>query len=104
MRTLTITGRVMRSPYTRHAATAWPVPGEPTLWTVTWLPGRNLTRDQAEAAMNIAESAGRIPADAGPDAWTGDLRARVGTWAAAIGLSGPDAVARASDPEPEAGS
>ena len=33
-------------------------------WTVTWLPGRVLTRSQAEAAMAIAEELGTIPADA----------------------------------------
>ena len=72
--TLTITDRMMRSAYTRHTATAWPVlPGEPTLWTVTWLPGRNLTHDQAQAAMGIAEAVGRIPPDAGPEAWTASL-------------------------------
>jgi hypothetical protein len=102
--TLTTTDRMMRSPYTRHTATAWPVPDEPTLWTVTWLPGRNLTQDQAQAAMSIADTIGGIPGDAGPGAWTENLWAHVDTWAAAIGLSGPDAVARASDPEPEAGS
>jgi hypothetical protein len=104
MRTLTITDRMIRSAYTRHTATAWPVPGEPTLWTVTWLPGRNLTQDQAEAAMGIAEEVGRIPVGAQPEAWTEGLWERVGTWAAAVGLSGPDAVVRVTDPEPEAGS
>jgi hypothetical protein len=104
MRTLTITDRMMRSPYTRHTATAWPVPDEPTLWTVTWLPGRNLTQDQAEAAMSIAEEVGQIPVDAPPQAWTPGLWEHLDTCAAAIGLSGPDAVVRVTDPEPEAGS
>ena len=31
-------------------------------WTVTWLPGRVLASSQAEAAMNIAEELGTIPA------------------------------------------
>jgi hypothetical protein len=103
MTTLTITDRVMRSPYTRHTATAWPVPGEPTLWAVTWLPGRNLTQTQAQAAMHIAETVGRIPADAQPETWTKGVREHLDTWAAAIGLSAPDAVAWVTDPEPEAG-
>ena len=102
--TLTITDRMMRSAYTRHTATAGPVPvpGEPTLWTVTWLPGRNLTHDQAQAAMGIAEAVGRIPADAGPEAWTASLWEHLDSSAAVLGLSGPSAVAQVTDPEPEA--
>ena len=100
--TLTITDRMIRSAYTRHTATAWPVPGEPTLWTVTWLPGRNLTRDQAQAAMSIAEAVGQIPADAGPEAWTASLWEHLDSQAAVLGLSGPGALARVTDPEPEA--
>ena len=100
--TLTITDRMMRSAYTRHTAIAWPVPGEPTLWTVTWLPGRNLTHDQAQAAMGIAEAVGRIPADAGPEAWTASLWEHLDSSAAVLGLSGPSAVAQVTDPEPEA--
>ena len=104
--TLTITDRMMRSAYTRHTATARPVPvpvqGEPTLWTVTWLPGRNLTHDQAQAAMGIAEAVGRIPADAGSEAWTARLWEHLDSWAAILGLSGPSAVVQVTDPEPEA--
>ena len=100
--TLTVTDRMIRSAYTRHTATAWPVPGEPTLWTVTWLPGRNLTRDQAQAAMSIAEAVGRIPLDAGPEAWTAGLWERLDSWAAVLGLSGASAVVQVTDPEAEA--
>jgi hypothetical protein len=99
---LTTTDRMIRSAYTRHTATAWPVPGETTLWTVTWLPDRNLTRDQAEAAMNIAEAVGRIPADASPETWTAGLWEHLDSWAAALGISGPNAVVQVTDPEPEA--
>jgi hypothetical protein len=98
MRTLTITDRLMRSPYTPHTATAWPVPDEPTLWTVTWLPGRNLTRSQAEAAMNIAETFGRIPADAAPEAFDEAFWAKVEAWSAELGIAGATAVVRASEP------
>jgi hypothetical protein len=100
--TLMITGRMIRSAYTCHTATAWPVPGEPPLWTVTWLPGRNLTRDQAQAAMGIAEAVGRIPADAGPEAWTASLWEHLDSQAAVLGLSGPSVVVQVTDPEPEA--
>ncbi len=95
--TLTITDLLIRSPYTRHSAKAWPVPDEPTLWSVTWLPGRALTREQAEAAMTIAEEIGRIPANAGPEAWNPAWWVQVDAWAAELGLSGPDAVAWASE-------
>jgi hypothetical protein len=50
-----VTDTVMSSDATPHTATAWPVPGEPTLCSVTWLPGRALTRDQAITAITIAE-------------------------------------------------
>jgi hypothetical protein len=51
----------MSSAATPHTATAWPAPGEPTLWSVTWLPGRALTRDQAITAMTIAETVAGTP-------------------------------------------
>ena len=94
---LTITDQIMRSADTAHAATAWPVPDEPTLWTVTWLPGRNLTRTQAVSAMTIAEEVGRIPADADPEAYSPEFWALIDSLADELGLSGPDAVARASE-------
>jgi hypothetical protein len=54
--------------------------------------------------MSIAEEVGQIPVDAPPQAWTPGLWEHLDTCAAAIGLSGPDAVVRVTDPEPEAGS
>lgn len=56
---LKITDTTMTSAVTPHTAMAWPVPevpGEPTLWSVTWLPGRALTRNEAVTAMTIAET------------------------------------------------
>jgi hypothetical protein len=50
---LTITGKLMRSPDTRHGAVLDPDanfrPDGPEVWRVTWLPGRALTRGQALA-------------------------------------------------------
>ena len=89
---LTITDQVMRSPYTKHTATP---SGDG--WAVTWLPGRNLTRIQANAAMLIAELVGQIPADAGPEAYSDTFWRHVDVLAAEVGLSGADAVARASE-------
>ena len=94
---LTITDRVMRSPDTKHTAHRQLTAS----WTVTWLPDRALTRDQAITAMTIAEWVGRIPADAGPEAYDEKFWLFVDGWAAELGLSGPDAVARASEPPAE---
>ena len=99
MRTLTITDQIMRSPFTRHTAKAWLVPDESAMWSVTWLPGRVLTRDQAEAAMSIAELVGQISPAAGPEAYDDDtFWSHVDSWAAELGLSGANAVVRASEP------
>jgi hypothetical protein len=90
---LTITPRLMRSTHTAH--TARPCGAG---WTVSWLPGRVLTRSQAVAAMNIAEAAGAIPASAGPEVLTDAFWLQVDGLAAGLGLSGPAAVVRASEP------
>jgi hypothetical protein len=95
---LTITDRTIRSPCTPHTATARTVRDEPALWAVTWLPGRNLTQDQAEAAMKIAEAVWEMPPDCGPELYDDTFWPRMDALAAEIGLSGPDAVARASEP------
>jgi hypothetical protein len=92
---LTITHLVMRSPDTAHYA--WPLPGEPGQWFVSWLPGRAFTRNQAITAMMIAEEVGRIPADADPEAYSDQFWSHMDVWAAELGLSGPDVVARASE-------
>ncbi|MGH3296928.1 MAG: hypothetical protein ACRDP7_34555 [Trebonia sp.] len=84
----------MTSDQTRHTARAWPVPDEPTLWSVTWLPGRALTRDQAVTAMTIAEMVverANILADSSSKLWW-----HMDGWAAELGITGPHAVAEAS--------
>jgi hypothetical protein len=91
---LTITGKLIRSVETRHTAEII----DRDSWRVSWLPGRVLNQGQAQAAMCIAEAVGRIPADADPDAYTDDFWRQIDTWAGKIGLAGPDAVARASEP------
>jgi hypothetical protein len=84
----------MTSDATPHTATAWPVPGEPTLWSVTWLPGRALTRDQAVTAMTIAEMVGaHADAVAGAE---GRWRLHLASWAAELGLSADEAIEMAS--------
>jgi hypothetical protein len=101
---ITITGTSMRSPATPHTATA---AGEG--WEVSWLPGRALTRNQAITAMIIADVVG----DRGVGLADDPIWPHLDGWAGELGLSGPDAVVRASEPpgaretetgqEPEAG-
>jgi hypothetical protein len=97
MSKLTITDSEMSSDSTRHRAAVVPgavIEGGPTAWSVTWLPGRLLLRNQAITAMTIAEVAaahdyGRADDDS---KW----RLHVDGWAAELGLSGPQATALAS--------
>ena len=95
-----ITDTEMSSDLTRHAARA----AESGGWTVSWLPGRTLTRDQAITAMTIAEMIGAHatvgdPLHAGHRLWP-----HVDQWAAELAMTGPDAVAEASlSPEDHAG-
>jgi hypothetical protein len=93
---LTITGRVMRSPDTAHAAEHVRQGGADE-WRVTWLPGRSLTRDQAAAAMELAEAVGQMPADCDPSLYDDGFWSRADELADVLGMSGPDAVARASE-------
>ena len=83
----------MTSDITRHFATAWPVEDEPTLWTVTWLPGRSLTRNQAITAMTLAE----VVATRADDLMDNQhkLWGHIDGWAAELFISGPHAFAEA---------
>jgi hypothetical protein len=89
-----ITDAEMTSDATCHTARAWPVPGEPTGWSVTWLPGRNLTRDQAITAMTIAEAVVTHLDDLADNASRWWLH--IDGWAAELGITGAEAVAHAS--------
>lgn len=93
----TISDTEMSSDETRHTAAVVPgavVEGGPTAWSVSWLPGRLLLRNQAITAMTIAEvvavHADEL-ADNGNRWWL-----HIDGWAAELGLSGPHAVAEAS--------
>jgi hypothetical protein len=94
----------MTSPNTPHTAIA-----TDDGWVVSWMPGRTLDRNQATTAMVIADIADSRGAGLSVDpVWP-----FLDNWAAELGLSGPDAVVRASEPpatreaeasqEPEAG-
>ena len=95
--TLTVTDRMIRSVDTPHYAEVIGQAEDADLWAVSWLPGKALTHRQALAAMNIADAAGRIPPECYPEVYDGDFWTRVDAWAAVLGLSGPDAVARVSE-------
>ena len=89
---ITITDTSMNSPATPHTATA--TGGG---WTVSWLPGRTLTRDQATTAMVIANIiGGRGVPRADDPIWL-----HLDGWAAELGLTAPAAVARVSRPPAE---
>ena len=94
MMTLTITDRIIRSLDTRHTASCRPGTAE---WQVTWLPGSILTRDQAVAAMELAEASWQMPADCGPGLYDDQWWSRVDALAAILGMSGRAAVSRASE-------
>ena len=91
---LRITDAKITRPDTEHTATAWPVPGEPALWTVSWLPGRNLTHSQAVTAMKIAEMCAG-PIEPGSVRWV-----HVAGWAEELHLAAAEAVRLASAPPP----
>jgi hypothetical protein len=86
--TTTISDTTMTSDETRHKAYV----GVDHVWSVTWLPGRALTRDQAITAMTIAESADAALDPRGAErVWP-----HIAGWAAELGLSDVDAIAMAS--------
>jgi hypothetical protein len=84
-----ITDTFMSSPATPHTARA---SGEG--WEVSWLPGRTLDRNEAITAMVIANVVG----DRGVGLAEDPIWPHLDGWAGELGLSGADAVARASEP------
>src|SRR5712691_7700394 len=78
--------------HTRH--TARRTPGHQDAWQVSWLPGQLLDRTSAITAMALAEAAGGSAApQAGDRLWP-----HIEGWAAELGLTGRDALARISQP------
>jgi hypothetical protein len=88
--TLTITGTTMTSDHTAH--TARQAPGR-NGWEVSWLPGQALDRNTAITAMTLAEVAAKDDLQEGHRLWP-----HIQGWAAELGLTGPDAIARATQP------
>ena len=87
--TLTIGETAMTSDQSAHIARQ--VPGPSRGWEVSWLPGQVFDRNTAITAMSLADIAA-----------TGDIRPGdrlwpvVESWSAEVGLTGPDAISRAS--------
>jgi hypothetical protein len=88
--TLTINDTAMTSDQTAHTARHTP---DRNGWEVSWLPGQTLDRNTAITAMTIAETAGERDVHEGHRLWP-----HIQGWAAELGLTGPDAIARASQP------
>lgn len=83
-----IGAHTMRSNATKHHAEAT---GD--RWRVSFLPGRELTRNQAITAMTLAETVATRALFAEDPIWV-----HIDNWAAELGLTGPEAVVRASEP------
>ena len=89
--TLTINDTTMTSDQTAH--TARQAPGRPHGWEVSWLSGRVMDRNTAITAMILADTAAEEDLYEGHRLWP-----HIQSWAAELGLTGPDAIARASQP------
>jgi hypothetical protein len=88
---LTITDTTMTSEQTVH--TARQAPGSEHQWEVSWLPGRVLDRNSAITAMILAGHAGEPDLNERHRLWP-----FIQSWAAELGLTGSDAINRASRP------
>ena len=89
--TLTINDTAMTSDRTAH--TARPAPGRQHQWEVSWLPGQTLDRNTAITAMILADTAAEEDLHEDHRLWP-----HIQGWAAELGLTGPEAVAAASQP------
>ncbi|WP_129668560.1 hypothetical protein [Phytoactinopolyspora endophytica] len=84
-----ITDESMTSDITRHEALR--VYGD--VWGVSWLPGRQLDRNQAITAMTLAETV-TVAVNADGPVCTDTIRTLIDTWASELGLTGPGALTR----------
>ena len=91
--TLTINDTTMTSDQTAH--TARHAPGR-NGWEVSWLPGQTLDRNTAITAMILADTAAEPDLHEGHRLWP-----HIQSWAAELGLTGPEAIAAASQPPPD---
>ena len=91
--TLTINDSSMTSDRTPHTARHAPDRGG---WEVSWLPGQTLDRNTAITAMILADTTTEPGLHDGHRLWP-----HIQSWAAELGLTGPQAVAAASQPPPD---
>jgi hypothetical protein len=91
--TLTIGGTSMSSDQSGHTAAHLPDRGG---WEVSWLPGQILDRNTAITAMILADTTTEPHLHEGHRLWP-----HIQSWAAELGLTGPEAVAAASQPPPD---
>ena len=90
---LTISDSSMTSDQTTHTARQ---AASGHGWEVSWLPGQTLDRNTAITAMILADSTAEPDLRAGHRLWP-----HIQSWAAELGLTGPEAVAAASQPPPD---
>ena len=88
--TLKIDDTTMTSDQTAHTARHAP---DRNGWEVSWLPGQTLDRNTAITAMILAETAAEPGLHDGHRLWP-----HVQDWAGQLGLTAPDAIARAAQP------
>ncbi len=88
--TLTIHDTDMTSDKTAHTARHAPSRNG---WEVSWLPGQTLDRNTAITAMLLADLTGEEDLHEDHRLWP-----HIQGWAAELGLTGPEAVAAASQP------
>ena len=91
--TLTINDSSMTSDQSAH--TARHEPGR-NGWEVSWLPGRTLDRNTAITAMTLADTLAERDLAERHRLWP-----FVQSWAAELGLTAPDAIAKTSQPPSE---
>jgi hypothetical protein len=89
--TLIINDTTMTSDQTVHTARL--APGRQHQWEVSWLPGQSLDRNTAITAMTLAGFAAGADLHEGHRLWP-----HIQSWAAELGLTGSDAIARAAQP------
>jgi hypothetical protein len=88
---LTILDDSMSSDHSPH--TARRAPYMPSLWEVSWLPGRYLGRNEAITAMVLADAAASGDVHPGAMLWP-----HVQGWAQELGVTADDAVTRTACP------
>jgi len=89
--TLTIDDTTMTSDQTAHTARRAPDPQGG--WEVSWLRGQTLDRNTAITAMILADTAAEEHLHENHRLWP-----HIQSWAGELGLTGPDAIAKAAQP------